>query len=145
MRHQFRWTTINIAQRLVLVEGLTHHHRQALSPFYFTPLTGPISAIPDDVKGIELLPGVAWGKPGLDFLLRTEFIVPTSWSDDESIALFLPLGIAGDFSHPEALIFIDGEPVASCDRHHQEIILDPRWCDGREHLDNGDPTRRNVT
>ena len=85
------------------------------------------------LKGTELLPGMAWGEPGLDFLLRTELTAPASWSDDELIALFLSLGIAGDFSHPEALIFIDGEPVASCDRHHQEITLDSRWCDGREH------------
>jgi alpha-mannosidase len=47
--------------------------------------------------------------------------------------LYLPIGISGDFSHPEALIYIDGQPFAACDRHHQEIILREKWCDGREH------------
>ncbi len=40
------------------------------------------------------------------------------------------------FSLPEALAYIDGEPYAACDRHHQEIILRPErseWCDGRPH------------
>jgi len=49
------------------------------------------------------------------------------------MALFMPIGIAGDFSHPEALVYIDGEPYAACDRHHQEIILPPDLKDGQSH------------
>ncbi len=49
------------------------------------------------------------------------------------MALYLPLGEAGDFSHPEALAYIDGVPYAACDRHHQEIILPAHWCDGQTH------------
>jgi len=133
MRHQIRWTSVNVARRLSIVEGLVHRHRQPLPIFQFTPLEEPTSVIPDEMTGVELSPGMTWGEPGQDFLLRTEFTVPTTWLGDEPIVLFLPLGIAGDFSHPEALIFIDGEPCASCDRHHQEISLDQRWCDGRKH------------
>ena len=133
MRHQIRWTAIHIAQRLTLVEALTHRQRQPLPPFQFTPLAEPVSELPGEVQGVELPPGTMWGEPGQDFLLRTSFVVPTAWPDSEPVALLLPLGVAGDFSHPEALVFIDGEPVASCDRHHQEVILDRRWCDGREH------------
>src|SRR4030095_2185976 len=45
----------------------------------------------------------------------------------------LPLGEAGDFSHPEALAYIDGAAYAACDRHHQEFLL-PAWVrDGRPH------------
>jgi alpha-mannosidase len=46
----------------------------------------------------------------------------------------LPLGEAGDFSHPETLAYIDGRPYAACDRHHQEILLPDRWRDGQRHL-----------
>lgn len=46
---------------------------------------------------------------------------------------FLPLGESGDFSHPEALAYIDGQPYAACDRHHQEIRLPAVWRDGQPH------------
>ncbi len=48
--------------------------------------------------------------------------------------MHLPIGKAGDFSHPEALAYIDGLPYAACDRHHQEILLPPRLFDGDWHL-----------
>jgi alpha-mannosidase len=66
--------------------------------------------------------------------LHTRFQVPPKWKGEAEIALFLPIGKAGDFSHPEALVHIDGQPIAGCDRHHQEIKLAPIWCDGKEHI-----------
>jgi alpha-mannosidase len=61
--------------------------------------------------------------------------VPESWADSV-VALYLPLGVSGEFSHPEALVYLDGEPYAACDRHHQDILLSPDWCDGRPHTLN---------
>ncbi|RLC75974.1 MAG: hypothetical protein DRJ03_29430 [Chloroflexi bacterium] len=55
--------------------------------------------------------------------LRTWFRTPPGWSADTPTALYLPIGKAGDFSHPEALAYIDGAPYGACDRHHQEILL----------------------
>jgi alpha-mannosidase len=49
------------------------------------------------------------------------------------VALYLPLGESGDFSHPEALAYIDGQPYASADRHHHEILLPARCRDGQHH------------
>jgi alpha-mannosidase len=69
-----------------------------------------------------------------DFVLRTQFEVPAGWDPKAPVALYLPLGEAGDFSHPESLAYIDGLPYAACDRHHQEIKLPERWRDGRRHL-----------
>jgi alpha-mannosidase len=66
--------------------------------------------------------------------MRTRFQVPSDWDAKAPVALYLPLGEAGDFSHPEALAYIDGEAYAACDRHHQEILLPERWRDGAEHL-----------
>ena len=68
-----------------------------------------------------------------DFVLRTTFTIPESWDASLPIGLYLPLGETGDFSHPEAAVYIDGQPYAGCDRHHQEILLDPRWADGQSH------------
>jgi alpha-mannosidase len=68
-----------------------------------------------------------------DFILRTTFTIPESWDASQPTALYLPLGETGDFSHPEAAVYIDGQAYAGCDRHHQEILLDPKWADGKSH------------
>src|SRR5260370_4666109 len=64
---------------------------------------------------------------------RTQFTVPVDWDADKPAARYLPLGESGDFSHPEALAYIDGRPYASADRHHQEILLPARVRDGKQH------------
>ncbi len=76
-----------------------------------------------------------WGKRDLNFLMRGKFAVPEEFgaSSPGSMALFLPIGEAGDFSHPEALVYIDGGAYAAVDRHHQEIALADRHLDGAYH------------
>jgi alpha-mannosidase len=69
-----------------------------------------------------------------NFTMRSHFQVPADWDSHTPVALYLPLGNAGDFSHPEALAYIDGIPYAACDRHHQEILVPPQWRDGQPHL-----------
>ena len=58
---------------------------------------------------------------------------PSDWSREAQIALFLPLGDAGEFTHPEALIYVDGTSYATCDRQHAEVLLRPEWHDGKAH------------
>ena len=53
--------------------------------------------------------------------------------DRPFVDLDLPLGDAGEFGHPEALVYLDGTAYAGCDCFHQEIILAPEWCDGQTH------------
>ncbi len=74
-----------------------------------------------------------WGYPRTNFILRTTFSVSRKWGKNTQTALYLPIGTSGDFSHPEALAYIDGQPVASCDRHHQEILLHSKWVDDKTH------------
>lgn len=159
MRHQIRWTQQKIAARLEELAPLTYRQRKALAPFRFRQLDGP-STPPSTAQDVEdsswdeIEPDSYWGLPRTNFILRTRFNVPTSWGAAGPSALYLPIGISGDFSHPEALAYIDGEPFAACDRHHQEIILPAKWCDGKEHTlalhgwtgiggqTVGDPTRK---
>ena len=49
------------------------------------------------------------GRISSDFAMRNEFSVPADWDADLPVALYLPIGEAGDFSHPEALVYVDGE------------------------------------
>ncbi|MEM8863283.1 MAG: alpha-mannosidase, partial [Chloroflexota bacterium] len=138
MHHKIRWTEEKIAQRLALVEGQVYIAFHPIDPFTATKLPSPdpgpvIKPDPADDGWFEIPTNSYWGEWMTDYLLRSSFSVPADWTKDQPVALFLPIGEAGDFSHPEALVHIDGRPIAGCDRYHQEIFLDPKWCDGASH------------
>ena len=138
MYHKQRWTPEKIKQRLELIAPLVYIKRKALPAFKYRELANPLTPPPieanvDDSAWKEIDATDYWGSWMQDFILRTTFTLPEYMDASQPIALYLPLGDAGDFSHPECLAYIDGEPYATCDRHHQEILLKPEWCDGKEH------------
>lgn len=138
LAHSVRWTANKISQRISLIEPLVHRRKLALPPFRYLPLSGPLDTPPvapdvDDTRWAVIGPNTYWGHWFTDFVLRCRFQFPTDWPD-EPVALYLPLGISGDFSHPESLVYIDGVAYATCDRHHQEILLPPQWRGGQSHL-----------
>jgi alpha-mannosidase len=139
MYHRTRWTSEKIKQRLELIVPLVYRKQKALSSFRYMVLNGPLAIPPtgmdiDDSSWQEINVHEYWGSWTKDFVLRTTFTIPEDWDRAESISLYLPLGDAGDFSHPEALAYIDGAPYATCDRHHQEFLLKSEWADGKSHL-----------
>ncbi|MEW5938204.1 MAG: alpha-mannosidase [Chloroflexota bacterium] len=138
MYHKHRWTPEKIKQRLDLIAPLVYVKRAPLPPFRYRELGDPLAKPPvsadvDDSRWPEISANEYWGSWFTDFILRTKFTVPADWDASKPIALYLPLGEAGDFSHPEALAYIDGQPYAACDRHHQEFLLKPEWRDGQSH------------
>ena len=138
MYHKQRWTPEKIKQRLELIAPLVHIKRRSLPSFKYRDLPDalvppPVEADVDDSGWQEIDPHEYWGSWMQNFILRTTFSVPEYMDAARPIALFLPLGDAGDFSHPECLAYIDGLPYAACDRHHQEFLLKPEWCDGKTH------------
>ncbi|MGZ9164713.1 MAG: alpha-mannosidase [Anaerolineales bacterium] len=139
MYHRTRWTPEKIKQRLELIAPLVYRKQKALPSFRYRELNGPLAIPPvdteaDDSDWQEVNAHEYWGSWMQDFVLRTTFTIPDNWDRSQPIALYLPLGEAGDFSHPEALAYIDGQPYAACDRHHQEFILKPTWADGKSHM-----------
>ncbi|MBI5961329.1 MAG: alpha-mannosidase, partial [Chloroflexi bacterium] len=139
MYHHVYWTPQKIAQRLSLIAPLVYRQRQPLPPFGYIRLSSPLEVPPigpdvDDSQWQTIPPNSYWGTWMTDFILRSRFQSPAGWDADHPVALFLPIGNAGDFSHPEVLAYIDGEPYAAADRHHHEIRLPRRWCDGKSHL-----------
>jgi alpha-mannosidase len=109
MRNEIRWTSKKIHQRLSLVENLAYRQRQPISAFRYKKLDTPLSAPPvaadvDDSDWDTILPNEYWGPPRINFALRTRFNIPDEWHATAPAALYLPLGISGDFSHPEALM-----------------------------------------
>ena len=138
MYHKQRWTLDKIRQRLELIAPLVYIKSAPLPAFRYKDLGGPLVAPPvdpqvDDSEWARIDPYTYWGTWMSNFILRTTFRVPESWDGAGAIALYLPLGDSGDFSHPEALAYVDGTPYAACDRHHQEIRLRPAWADGKAH------------
>ena len=138
MIHKIRWTAQKIAQRLLLIEPLVYRRSLPLPPFRYTTLSNPVEVPPIDMDiddaGWEVIHADSyWGQWVTDFALRGEFRVPEDWEPDAPVALYLPLGDAGEFTHPEALAYIDGVPYAACDRYHQEIMLPEKWRDGQDH------------
>jgi alpha-mannosidase len=136
MSHQRRLTVEKITQRLALIRPLQDRQTQDLPPFrcQFLPDDFIALAQPPEVTGEwhVIRPGSYWGQWNTHFILQTEFQIPESWSDSP-VMLYLPLGSSGEFSHPEALVYLDGKPYAGCDRHHHDILLLPEWNDGRTH------------
>ncbi len=138
MIHKVRWTTEKITARLALIAPLVYRRREPLPPFRYAVLDGPLDPPPvspdvDESGWDTITPESYWGEAYTNFTMRSTFKVPSDWDAAAPAALYLPLGRSGDFSHPETLVYIDGEPYAAGDRHHQEILLPERWRDGATH------------
>jgi hypothetical protein len=137
MRHEMRWTAKKISQRLELIEPLVYRQRSPLPPFRLQtlddPLDEPSVGLDIDDSGWQVVqPNTHWANLLTNFVLRTSFTVPADWEAGADVALYLPLGDLGGFSHPEALAYVDGRPYATCDRHHQEFRL-RRWMSRLRH------------
>jgi alpha-mannosidase len=136
--HKIRWTPQKIAQRIRLIEPLIYRQQQILPPFRYQALAGPLETPPiganiDDSGWEVIQPNTYWGNRRTDFVIRSQFTVPTHWDRKLAVGLYLPFGNARDFSHPEGLAYIDGAPYASADRHHHEIRLPDSVRDGQSH------------
>jgi alpha-mannosidase len=129
-------TARKLETRLQLIAGLQHRRKAVLEPFKFRALRDA-SENPDlhtDPSTWETVgPDTYWGGPDVNFVMTSSFSVPAEWDAALPVALFLPLGEAGDFSHPEALAYIDGTPFATTDRHHQEFALNAEHRDPSSH------------
>ena len=83
MYHRQRWTPEKIKQRLELIAPLVYISSwQEISAYEY------------------------WGSWKQGFVLRTKFVIPEFMNPTQPIALYLPLGDAGDFSYPEALAIL---------------------------------------
>lgn len=136
--HQIRWTAEKLKKRLYVIGPLAYRRRLGFPPFRYRELDGPRARPPvepgaDDADWPEIPWSGFWGRADATFCLRTTFQIPEDWAGEGPLALLLPIGEAGDFSHPDCLVYVDGQPLASCDRHHQEVRLPDDLADGRPH------------
>ena len=138
MNHKNRWTLQKIRKRIEEISSLVYRRSVKIQPFHFHKLDNLESRIQvdqfvDDSEW-ELIPvNSYWGCPRTNFILRSTFCTPENWENKSRTILHLPIGESGDFSHPEALVYIDDHAYGSCDRHHQEIILPKKLVDNKRH------------
>lgn len=136
MSHRLRLTAEKVAQRLRLITPKLALARVPIDRFRLEVLEDAV-ARPDlglhacDADGPLLEWNSYWGGQDVHFVLRSRFTVPKGWKNP---CLHLPLGVAGDiFTHPEALLHIDGQAIASADRYHHTIEVPERFVDGLPH------------
>ncbi len=137
MFHKIHYTLQKLESRLKLIEPLVYGRSEQLQPFRYKFMSShelPPDVAPDfdDSAWTVLYPGTYWGEWMGNFVLRTVFTIPDGW-DPAATFLYLPIGDSGDFSHPESLLYIDGQPYATVDRHHNEVLLPPALHDGKQH------------
>jgi len=136
MNHALRFTAEKITRRLELIRPLIVRRRLELPPFRLLELPDaetepPVLADPCEWPIIQ--PGEAWGGYSLNFLLRTDVVIPADWGS-ETLNLSLPMGRTGDiFNHPEAMVYVDGRPLTSADRHHHLVPLPASLADDDKH------------
>ncbi len=138
MQHEIRWTYDKLIRRLQTIQELVYYRRVPLEPFHYKKLAGPQAPVPTgseiDTSGWTVVePGTYWGEWGANFVMRSRFQVPYRWGADRPVALYLPIGDSDEFVHPEALVYIGGQPIASVDRYHLEVILPRELSDGQTH------------
>ncbi|MDJ0825394.1 MAG: glycoside hydrolase family 38 C-terminal domain-containing protein [Rhodobacter sp.] len=136
LSHRLRYTAEKIRQRIALIRPLIYAKRRAIPEFRLCELpdAGAEPPLDADAGDWPTVPARSfWGRCDLNFLLRSELAVPWGW-DAGALALHLPLGKAGDiFTHPEALVYVDGQPFGSADRYHDTLRLPAALADGRTH------------
>ena len=135
--HARRFTSRKIGKRIALIQRMAHRRAMPLPPLRWTRLPDADTAPPlgaEIADWSEIAPNDYWAGQDTHYLIAFDVTVPGDWGADGPVALHLPMGVAGDiFTHPEALLHIDGCPYASADRHHHTIYLPDRVRDGRPH------------
>jgi alpha-mannosidase len=141
MEHERRLTLAKIRKRLALIEPLVYRQRKCIGAFRYMKHTDPSEpgqvdpGIDDSAWGL-IEPQTYWGQWNTSFTMRSRFRIPHEWADHGPGGLLLNIGQIHnwDFCHPEALVYIDGQPVASCGKYHHLITLPPNYYDGNDHI-----------
>ena len=139
MKDTQRWTAQKIASRLPIIEPLVYRKKALLDPFDYRPLMAynEFFELDPAAENKNLWTNIPfdsyWGEWYTNFALKSSFTIPEDWERTSLTGLYLPFGESGDFCHPEALVFIDGDQQASCDRYHQEILLPQSLNDSKKH------------
>lgn len=137
MHHDHRFTLPKIANKITLLKSAIFRDSRTLAPPEYQPLADarPFDQLLIGNTWEALEYNAHWSGNRRDFLLKMTYQIPESWSLVAPIALSLPLGDNPDSfqAHPEALIYVDGEPFTTVDARHQLLFLPDALKDHAEH------------
>lgn len=129
-----------VRTRLNLIAGQRFRVQHLLDDLRFRPLRPPGFRQPPIAEAAadwtSIAPGSLWGDWQMHFAMCGGFRIPDAWlppADGTHIGLHLPLGEAREFEHPEALVSVDGRPLAAVDVHHPLIVLPDALLDDAPH------------
>ncbi len=87
----------------------------------------------DDTRWEQIKVGERWGGQGQTCWFRFPFEVPKAWAG-QKVAAHILLGRYEHISGPEALAYLDGQPVQGIDFNHRDIVLDASIRPGERHM-----------
>jgi alpha-mannosidase len=137
--HTVRWTLQKAEVRYKLLQTLLYRRQMPLTGYAYMPLAGPQVAPPvqpgiDTSTWQPITPPTTFADWRTDFCIRTTFAIPSDWDTSQGpLVIYWLLNRPHSPAGPEALAYIDGEPVCGIDRFHHEIPLNPQLADGKPH------------
>jgi alpha-mannosidase len=130
-----KFTVEMIAKRLPDLLVAAQRERLPLGPARIAaaPQDGAKQPDYDDSCWEQIKVGERWGGQGLTCWFRFPFEVPAAWAG-QKVAVHILLGRYEHISGPEALAYLDGQPVQGIDFNHRDIVLDERFRPGERHV-----------
>lgn len=130
-----KFTIEMVAARLPDLLAASRRERLPLAParIALAPLPGAHGPDYDDSHWDTLYVGDRWGGSGLTYWLRIPLRIPDVWADQPAI-VHIALGDYDNITGPEALAYLDGEPIQAFDFHHRDLLIGGRLRPGEIHL-----------
>lgn len=122
-----KFTIEMVAARLPDLLAASRRERLPLAParIALAPLPGAHSPAYDDSHWDALHIGDRWGGSGLTYWLRIPLRIPDAWADQPAV-VHIALGDYDNITGPEALAYLDGEPIQAFDFYHRHLLISDR-------------------
>lgn len=129
-----KFTIEMVAARLPDLLAASRRGRLPLAPARIAraPLSDARQPDYDDSHWDTLHVGDRWGGAGLTCWLRVPLRIPSAWADQPVVA-HIALGDYENITGPEALAYLDGEPIQGIDYNHKDLLISDRLRPGQDH------------
>ena len=130
-----KFTIEMVAARLPDLLAASRRERLPRAParIALAPLPGAHRPAYDDTRWDLLRIGDRWGGSGLTYWLRIPLRIPDAWADQPAV-VHIALGDYDNITGPEALAYLDGEPIQAFDFHHKDLLISDRLRPSADHL-----------
>ena len=130
-----KFTIEMVAARLPDLLAASRREHLPLVPARIAPAPLPGAHQPhyDDSRWDTLRVGDRWGGAGLTYWLRIPLRIPEEWAG-QPVAVHIALGAYDHITGPEALAYLDGQPIQGFDYNHRELGVGDRLRPGEDHL-----------